>query len=54
MINKEQMLLSKLYECQEIMAQTLKDGKDDHHYFLMEVLIARLEKYLQNQQDILG
>jgi hypothetical protein len=53
MITKEQMLLSRLYECQEMMADLLDKGREDKHYFLIEILIKRLEIHIQNQQDIL-
>jgi hypothetical protein len=53
MITEEQMLLSKLYECQEMMARLLDEGREDKHYFLMDILIKRLEIHLQTQQDIL-
>jgi hypothetical protein len=48
-----QELLKKLYDCQEDMESLLDGGKDDKHYFLMEILIKRLEVYLQNKQDML-
>jgi hypothetical protein len=50
---KEQELLKKLYECQDSMEMLLDEGKEDKHYFLMEILIKRLELYLQNSHDIL-
>lgn len=50
---KEQELLEKLYECQYLMEILLDKGKEDNHYFLMDILIKRLESYLQNEIDIL-
>ena len=50
---KEQILLSKLYECQDMMEELLEKGKDDNHYFLMELLIRRLESFLQDEIDII-
>jgi hypothetical protein len=50
---EEQSLLEKLYECQDMMEKLLDKGKEDKHYFLMEILIKRLETHLQNNQDIL-
>jgi len=50
---KEQILLSKLYECQDMMEELLDKGKDDNHYFLMEILVRRLESYLQDETDII-
>ena len=50
---EEQKLLKKLYECQDLMETLLDEGKEDKHYFLMEILIKRLELYLQNSHDIL-
>ena len=50
---KEQILLAKLYECQDMMADLLDKGKDDNHYFLMEILIKRLESFLQDETDII-
>ena len=50
---KEQILLSKLYECQDMMEELLDKGKDDNHYFLMEILVRRLESFLQDETDII-
>lgn len=50
---KEQILLAKLYECQDMMENLLDKGKDDNHYFLMELLVRRLESYLQDETDII-
>ena len=50
---KEQELLEKLYECQYLMENLLNKGKEDNHYFLMDILIKRLESYLQNEIDML-
>jgi len=43
---KEQELLKKLYECQDSMEVLLDRGKEDKHYFLMEILIKRLEEHI--------
>jgi hypothetical protein len=54
---KERQLLSKLYDCQELMEELLDGGKEDKHYFLMEILIKRLELHLQHNSensDLLG
>lgn len=48
---KEQELLKKLYECQESMEELLDGGKDDKHYFLMEILIKRLEIYISENSN---
>lgn len=52
-LHKEQKLLRTLYECQDMMADLLDEGKEDKHYFLIEILIKRLEDYLQNNQDLM-
>jgi hypothetical protein len=52
-MKKEQELLEKLYECQDLMLELLDGGKEDKHYFLMEILIKRLELHLQHKQDLL-
>jgi len=52
-MDEEKELLSKMYECQEMMAKLLDKGDKDIHYLLMEVLVKRLEDYLSNQQDLL-
>lgn len=46
MKEKEQELLQKLYECQEMMEDLLDKGKDDKHYLLMEIVIERLEEHI--------
>ena len=51
--SKEKQLLAKLYMCQDEMEILLNKGKNDVHYILMEMLIDRLERHLQNKQDIL-
>jgi hypothetical protein len=50
---KEQILLQNLYECQDMMEDLLEKGKDDNHYFLMEILIRRLESHLEEESDII-
>jgi hypothetical protein len=51
---KERELLSKLYNCKDLMEDLLDKGKEDEHYFLMESLIKRLENHLQlNDNNIL-
>ena len=52
-IVREQHLLANLYECQQEMERLLDDGTRDPHYRLMSQLISRLEKYLQNNQDLM-
>ncbi len=52
-LNKEKILLKKLYECQDLMEELLIDGKNDKHYFLIEILIKRLELYVQDNCDIM-
>lgn len=52
-LHKEKHLLSKLYACQDDMEELLDKGKQDVHYILIEMLIDRLEKHLQNKQDLL-
>ena len=51
--SKEKQLLANLYMCQDDMEMLLDKGKQDVHYILMEMLIDRLEKHLQNKQDLL-
>lgn len=48
---KEQELLKKLYECQDSMEELLDRGKEDKHYFLMEILIKRLEEHISNNSE---
>tara|TARA_R110001592_G_scaffold284110_1_gene552390 strand:+ start:429 stop:587 length:159 start_codon:yes stop_codon:yes gene_type:complete len=48
---KEQELLKKLYECQESMEELLDKGKEDKHYFLIEILIRRLEVYISENSE---
>lgn len=48
---REQELLKKLYECQDCMGELLNKGKEDKHYFLMEILIKRLEIYISDNSD---
>tara|TARA_Y100000389_G_C17315918_1_gene440445 strand:+ start:111 stop:293 length:183 start_codon:yes stop_codon:yes gene_type:complete len=48
---EERKLLTKLYECQEMMEKLLDDGKNDKHYFIMEILIKRLEIHLQDNSE---
>ncbi len=50
---KEIELLKKLYECQDEMAELLDGGIEDKHYFLMEILIKRLEDHLSGESTII-
>jgi hypothetical protein len=50
---KERELLKKLYECQDEMAGLLDGGVEDKHYFLMEILIKRLENHLSGNSTII-
>ena len=50
---KERELLKKLYECQDEMAELLDGGVEDKHYFLMEILIKRLEDHLSGESTII-
>ena len=50
---KEQQLLSRLYECQEMMAELLDGGVNDEHYKLIQTLITRLEKHLIDKLDLI-
>jgi len=43
---EEKELLSLMYKVQEKMEKLLDKGTEDKHYFLMEILIKRLEDYL--------
>ena len=52
-LNREQELLRKLYECQEEMEFLLVRGKQDTHYKMICDLIKRLEEYLSNGQDLM-
>lgn len=51
-LNNERILLRKLYECQDLMEETLDKGKEDNHYHLMQLLINRLERHLQDKLDL--
>ena len=51
-IYKEERLLSKMYECQEEMAELLDQGESDIDYYVMQKLIERLEKFIQDNQDL--
>lgn len=51
--HREQLLLSKMYECQDLMEILLDKGKDDNDYIVMQKLITRLEIYIQNNQDLM-
>ena len=42
-----------MYECQDLMANLLDKGIKDEHYLLMQELIDRLEKHLENKQDLM-
>jgi hypothetical protein len=52
-VAKEKMLLAKLYECQDLMEHLLNEGTADKHYFLIEILIKRLELHLQHNHDLM-
>lgn len=52
-LHKERELLKKLYECQDEMAELLDGGSEDKHYFLMEILIKRLENHLSGESTII-
>jgi hypothetical protein len=52
-IEKEQNLLRKMYECQDLMGNLLDKGTEDEHYILMQKLIDRLEKHLEDRQDLM-
>ena len=52
-IAKEQKLLRKMYECQEMMEHLLDKGREDPHYALMVELIDRLESHLQNNKTVI-
>lgn len=53
----EEELLNKLYECQDILAELLNNGKDDKYYFLIldihEALIKSLEDSLADKHGII-
>ena len=51
-IYKEQRLLAKMYECQDEMALLLDQGENDIDYYVMQKLIERLEKFIQDNQDL--
>lgn len=51
--HREQILLSKMYECQDLMEILLDKGRDDSDYIVMQKLITRLETYIQNNQDLM-
>ena len=50
---REQILLTKLYECQDEMGFLLKGGKDDEHYKMLCELIKRLEISLCDKQELM-
>jgi hypothetical protein len=53
----EEELLNKIYECQDILADLLNNGKNDKYYFLIldihEALIKSLEESLANKHGII-
>ena len=49
----EQILLTKLYECQDEMGILLKGGKEDEHYKMLCELIKRLEISLCDKQELM-
>ena len=50
---REQILLTKLYECQDEMGILLKGGKEDEHYKMLCELIKRLEISLCDKQELM-
>ena len=50
---REQILLTKLYECQDEMEVLLKEGKEDEHYKMLCELIKRLEISLCDKQELM-
>jgi len=52
-MNKEEELLAKLYECQDMMAELLDKGDQDFHYLMMEIVVKRLESHLENNKDLI-
>ena len=52
-MSKEEELLAKLYQCQDMMAELLDRGDQDFHYLLMEMLVKRLESHLENNKDLM-
>jgi hypothetical protein len=50
---KEQELLEKLYESRDLMEELLDNGKNDGHYFMINVLIERLENYLKDENPLI-
>ena len=50
---REQILLTKLYECQDEMEVLLKEGKEDEHYKMICELIKRLEISLCDKQELM-
>ena len=50
---REQILLTKLYECQDEMGVLLKGGKEDEHYKMLCELIKRLEISLCDKQELM-
>ena len=50
---REQILLTKLYECQDEMGFLLKGGKEDEHYKMLCELIKRLEISLCDKQELM-
>ena len=50
---REQILLTKLYECQDEMGVLLKEGKEDEHYKMLCELIKRLEISLCDKQELM-
>ena len=50
---REQILLTKLYECQDEMGVLLKEGKEDEHYKMICELIKRLEISLCDKQELM-
>ena len=52
-MSKEQKLLSKLYECQEMMEDLLDKGKEDKHYFQDRILMIYSRCWKKTFQEAL-
>jgi hypothetical protein len=49
----EEDFLKKLYECKETMDELLDKGYINENYYLIELLIDKIEKHLSNEKGII-
>lgn len=51
--NKEHQLLALLYRVEELLMELREGGKDSEDYKRLTIIISNLERYLQDNQDII-